>query len=100
MKYLNIVLWIVPILSLIMAVIALFFLPETIPVQIDFSGNYSNFGSKYILLIPPAVSIYIPISRTRPTGRNRHKNPWFLLLVELLILGAEIFAISLGLNYK
>lgn len=100
MKYLKIILWIVPLLSLALAVVSLFFMPETIPIQVNLSGNYSNFGSKYIVLLPPVISVFIPISYSRPNGRYSNKNPWLLLLLELVILGAGIFAISLGLNYR
>ena len=100
MKYLKTILWLIPILSFVLAVVSLIYLPDTIPIQVDISGNYSNFGSKYMVLIPPVICMIIPISRSRPNGRYRNSNPWFLLLFEIALLGAEIFAISMGMNYR
>lgn len=98
-KCLKIILWIVPVLGLVGAVIAMFYLPDTIPIQIGLSGNYSNFGSKYTLFIIPVVSIFLSISRSNPKGKPSNTNPYLILLVELILIGVEIFAITIGLNY-
>lgn len=99
-KYLKIILWTIPILGLVGAFVSMFYLPDVIPIQINLTGKYSNFGSKFILLVIPIISIILVISHNSPKGRYSKTSPYLILFFELILIGVEIFAISMGLNYK
>ena len=49
--------WIICILTVLSTVFMLFILPETVPVHFDIAGNADRWGSKFELLILPAVLI-------------------------------------------
>lgn len=50
---------IILVLPLIAAVVALFFLPDSIPLQFGISGQVNRYGSKYFLLILALVPFVI-----------------------------------------
>jgi Protein of unknown function (DUF1648). len=59
-KTLSILFWIFTLLPLLIAIILLFFLPETIPIHwTDPSQEPDGYGSKYIILLLPVVFFVI-----------------------------------------
>ena len=53
----NKIMWIIPVVSVIAAAVAVGFLPDTIPMHFDMTGAVDRYGSKYEIFIFPAVEI-------------------------------------------
>lgn len=51
----NKLIWIFTFLPLIVTVVALYFLPDTIPMHYDLNGNINRWGSKYEELVFPMI---------------------------------------------
>lgn len=78
---------------LIMALIALSYLPDTIPIHYDFRGVVNSFGSKYIILILPIIAMVYPgvyIIRERMGTATENK---YAVMTSMVIFNVITFAI-------
>jgi uncharacterized membrane protein len=104
--YINLKIWIIPIVGLILAVISLTFLPDQIPIRWDSAGNVQT-ASRYTILLLPAISIavlvlghVVPVidPKKKEYASMAREYTIIHLLVMLLLLAFEAFIIvsSLG----
>ena len=59
-----VIMWICAALSFAGTAAALGFLPETVPVHYDIAGSVDRFGSKYELLVAPAIVLCVSLVLT------------------------------------
>lgn len=68
-----VVMWIISLVPLIGTLVTLRFLPDTIPVHYDFSGNINRWGSKYEALVFPVLIIVMILVWTIAILRYKKK---------------------------
>lgn len=57
-----IVLGVVALIGIVVPVVLLSFLPDIVPLHYDFNGNIDRYGSKYELLIFPAIALIMVLT--------------------------------------
>ncbi len=95
----------IPIISLLCAVVAIFFLPAKVPIG-EVSPNVSPtlagtviYGSKFRIFIIPAVSFLTLISYFTDSERLSGKVlKWQIVGTQVLLLGIEAYMIISWLN--
>ena len=63
------IMWIFAALSFAGTAAALGFLPDTVPVHYDIAGSVDRFGSKYELLVAPAILLCVSLALTLLSSR-------------------------------
>ena len=80
-KKLYIILGVVALIGIIVPVVLLSFLPDTVPLHYDFQGNIDRYGSKYELLIFPAIALIMELLfafvayKERKKGERSNEKP-------------------------
>lgn len=107
-NYLNLKIWIIPIVGLVIAVISLFFLPDHIPIHWDNTGN-TQMASRYTILLVPAISMavlalghIVPVIDPKKEAYGQAARPYTAIhfIIMMLLLAVELFVImtSLGVD--
>ncbi len=109
MKYISKKLFIVPIISLLIAAIAYPQLPAEIAIHFDFQGVPNNYAAKWFVFMIPLLSLLLTamaevLPKMDPKSANYARFPkayqlihW---LVNLMLLGANVFTILFALSYQ
>jgi len=109
MKYISKKLFIVPIVSLLISVATYPNLPAEIPVHFDFHGVPDNYEAKWFVFVIPLLSFVLTaladvMPKMDPKSENYARFPkayelihW---LVNLVLLGANVFIILFALGYQ
>jgi len=93
MHYLT--LMIIPFVPLAITLIALVFLPETVPVHFNGSGVADRFGSKYEMLLLPVIAVVFGLIMTRVTKFSESKDDYAGRLTFCVSLGAAVLFIAI-----
>ena len=107
-SYINLKIWVIPVIGLIIAALSLLFLPDQIPLRWDNAGNV-QLASRYTILLIPAIAMVVLIfGRIVPVidpkkeayGQMAREYSIIHLLVMLLLLAVELFIIvtSMGVS--
>lgn len=72
-KKLYIVLGAVALIGIIVPTVLLNFMPDTVPLHYDFNGNIDRYGSKYELLIFPAIALIMQVTLALVAYNERKK---------------------------
>jgi len=107
-SYINLKVWVIPIVGLVIAAISLFFLPEQIPMHWDNAGGV-QMASRFTILLIPAISMavlalghVVPVIDPRKASYGQIKREYTIihLLIMLLMLAVELFVIlsSIGVS--
>ncbi len=105
----NIKIWIISIVSLLIAIVAYNYLPDMIPIHFDASGNVDNYENKIFIFLMPAINIGMIILAEVARNVDPKKNAYdkfnkqyylIFFLVSLLMLAIEIYTILFSLNVK
>ncbi len=108
MKYISKKLFIVPVVSLLIAAAAYPSLPDQIPIHFDFSGVPDNYAGKWFIFAIPLLSFVLTalaefMPKIDPKGESYDKFPkvyqlmhW---LINLVLCGCNVFIILYSLGY-
>lgn len=108
MKYISKKLFLIPLLSLLIAAIAYPQLPEQIPIHFDFSGTPDNYSGKLFIFVTPALSLLLTamaevMPKADPKKESYEKFPkayqMIHVLTNLLLLGTNMLIIAISLGY-
>ena len=108
-SYINLKIWIIPIIGLVVGGISLPFLPEQIAMHFNAAGDIDQMGSKFTILIMPLISMavllmsnIVPVIDPKKENYAKFNREYNLihLAVLIAILAIEFFVIatSLGVN--
>lgn len=105
-NYINLKIWVIPVISLIIAAISLLFLPDQIPIQWDNAGN-PQMASRYTILLIPAIGAavllfghIVPVidPKREAYGQMAREYTIIHLLVMMLLLAVELFVIAVSMG--
>lgn len=110
-SYINLKIWIIPVLALCVAGVSLFFLPESIPMQWGSNGQVNYYGSKYMILLWPVLGAallllgnIVPVLDPKGNQYEKFGKEYNLihLLLLLFLLAMEVVTVlvSLGVQLK
>ena len=108
MKYISKKLFLIPLLSLLIAAMAYPQLPEQIPIHFDFSGTPDNYSGKLFIFVTPALSLLLTamaelMPKADPKKESYEKFPkayqMIHVLTNLLLLGTNMLIIAISLGY-
>ena len=104
MRWHYIFLFILTLIPLIMTLIVLPFLPDTIALHFDLSGNVNRWGSKYESLLVPLITVATGLSLMWVTKFASKKDDWagrmmFWVTTGTLILMIAVTAYTLYIFY-
>lgn len=108
MKYISKKLFLIPLLSLLIAAIAYPQLPEQIPIHFDFSGTPDNYSGKLFIFVTPTLSLLLTamaevMPKADPKKESYEKFPkayqMIHVLTNLLLLGTNMLIIAISLGY-
>lgn len=105
----NLKIWIVFIITLVIGIWSLSFLPETIPTHFDINGVPDNYGSKWTIFMAPGVTLGMillaEVSRTidpKASSYQRFEGYYYYIhfAVSLIMLFAQIYTIANVLEWN
>ncbi|WP_312701405.1 SdpI family protein [Sedimentibacter sp.] len=105
----NFKIWIVFIVSLLIAIVSYGYLPDRIPIHFDAVGNVDNYSGRIGIFLGPAVNLFMiiiaEITRNidpKKSSYEKFNKQYYLLffLVSLLMLVMELYTIAFSLNMK
>ena len=100
--------WIVAVISLLVAIITFQNLPMRIPIHFDVTGTPDNYGSRWTIFLFPAINFLLiflgdglrkidPRAESYEKFESKYYN--FIFMVSLLMLGVEVMIIAFSLGY-
>ncbi|WP_313343943.1 SdpI family protein [Sedimentibacter sp.] len=105
----NFKLWIVFVVSLLIAIISYGYLPDMIPIHFDVAGNVDNYASRISIFLTPAINLMMIILAEvvknidpKKSAYKKFNKQYYLtfFLVSLLMLVIELYTIAFSLNMK
>lgn len=105
-SYINLKVWVIPVISLIIAAISLLLLPEQIPIRWDNAGN-AQMASRYTILLIPAIGAAVLIfghivpvidPKREAYGQMAKEYTMIHLLVMIMLLAMELFVIAMSMG--
>lgn len=108
-KHENKKLWVLFVVTLLIALISYNYLPEIIPIHFDVSGNVDNYGNRLFIFLEPFIILFMIITAEVARNVDPKKNAYdkfnkqyymIFFLVSLLMLVIELYTIAFSLNMK
>lgn len=105
----NFKMWIVFVVSLLIAIISYGYLPDMIPIHFDAAGNVDNYADRISIFLTPAINLMMIILAEvvrsidpKKSAYEKFNKQYYLLffLVSLLMLVIELYTIAFSLNMK
>jgi uncharacterized membrane protein len=109
LKHENKKLWVLFVVTLLIALISYNYLPEIIPIHFDVSGNVDNYGNRIFIFLEPFIILFMIITAEVARNVDPKKNAYdkfnkqyymIFFLVSLLMLVIELYTIAFSLNMK
>ncbi|MDD2494015.1 MAG: SdpI family protein [Tissierellia bacterium] len=105
----NIKVWIIFVVTLIVAIFSYGYLPDQIPIHFNVAGEIDNYGGKiYIFLFPAIIIMMILLAEfarntdPKKSSYSKFKKEYYLifLLVSILMFLIELYTIAVSMNMK
>lgn len=105
----NFKMWIVFVVSLLIAIISYGYLPDMIPIHFDAAGNVDNYANRISIFLTPAINLMMIILAEvvrnidpKKSAYEKFNKQYYLLFfgVSLLMLVIELYTIAFSLNMK
>lgn len=105
----NFKIWIVFVISLLIAIISYGYLPDQIPIHFDAAGNVDNYSGRIGIFLAPGVNLVMIILAEvvrnidpKKSSYEKFNKQYYLLFffVSLLMLVMELYTIAFSLNMK
>lgn len=108
-RYINVKVWIIPIIGLLIAIISLPYLPEQIVLHWNSVGQADNMGSRYFILLLPLISMavlllghIVPVIDPKKEAYSKFTREYTIIhvLVMIALLGGELFVIATSVGIE